>query len=148
MNTDRKTKVIKYLKIMSAYFILYLIHFVIYPNTPLYTNSDNDKFIQGWSLLLFPLFDIFILKSNFGYGCIGIALYDICVFVYSAGGAYDICRLGLFDKGAFSYEALLFHLTALTVLYLVIYLILTIIIFVINWIKNYISSREDKEDKS
>ena len=122
MNTDRKTKVIKYLKIMSVYFILYLIHFVIYPNTPLYTNSDNDKFIQGWSLLLFPLFDIFILKSNFGYGCIGIALYDICVFVYSAGGAYDIGRLGLFDKGEFSYEALLFHLTALTVLYLVIYL--------------------------
>ena len=148
MDKDKKTELIKYLKIMSAYFILYLIHFVIYPNTPLYTNSDNDKFIQGWSLLLFPLFDIFVLKSNFGYGCIGIALYDICVFVYSAGGAYDIGRLGLFDKGAFSYEALLFHLTALTVLYLVIYLILTIIIFVINWIKNYISSREDKEDKS
>ena len=144
MDNDKKTKVVKFLKIIGAYFVLYLIHFVIYPNTPLYTNSDSDKFIQGWSCLLFPFFDIFILKSNFFYGCMGIAIYDICVFIYSAGGAYDIGCLGLFDKGPFSYEALLFHLTALTVLYLVIYLILTIIIFVINWIKNYISSREDK----
>ena len=146
--SNNKSELKNFLKIMTAYFVLYLIHFVIYPNTPLYTNSDNERYIQAWSLFLFPFFDIFILKSNLVYGCIGIALYDICVFVYSAEGAYDIGRLGLFDKGPFAPDALLFDLSFFTIIYLLIYLILTIIMFVINWIKNYISSREDKEDKS
>ena len=148
MDKDKKTKVVKFLKIMTTYFVLYLIHFVIYPNTPFYTNSDNERYIQAWSLFLFPFCDIFILKSNFVYGCIGIALYDCCVFIYSAEGAYYIGRLGLFDKGPFAPDALLFDLSFFTIIYLLIYLTLSIIVFVINWIKNYISSRDDKEDKS
>ena len=137
----------KHLKIMAAYFGLYLIHFVIYPNTHFYTNSDNERYIQAWSLFLFPFFDIFILKSNFFYGCMGIVIYDICVFIYSAGGAYDIGCLGLFDTGPFAYDALLFDLSFFTIVFLLIYLTLTIIIFVIKWIKNYISRREDRKDR-
>lgn len=145
--SDTKSELKKFLKIMTAYFILYLIHFVIYPNTPFYTNSDNEGYIQAWSLFLFPFCDIFILKSNFVYGCIGIALYDCCVFIYSAEGAYDIGCLGLFDTGPFAYDALLFDLSFFTIVFLLIYLILTIIIFVIKWIKNYISRREDRKDR-
>ena len=148
MDNDKKGKVVKFLKIMIAYFVLYLIHFVIYPNTPLYTNSESDKFMWGWSLFLFPFFDIFILESNFAYGCIGIAFYDCCAYIYSAEGAYDIGHSRVFDTGPFSYEALRFDLMLLTIVYLVIYLVLFIIVFVIKWIKNNISSREDKEDKS
>ena len=60
----------------------------------------------------------------------------------------SIGRLGLFDKGPFAPDALLFDLSFFTIIYLLIYLTLSIIVFVIKWIKNYISSREDKEDKS
>jgi len=51
---------------MAAYFGLYFIHFVIIPNTPLYSNSDVNRFIQTVSYLLFPIVDILFLKSNIG----------------------------------------------------------------------------------
>jgi len=61
---NTKTLVIKFLKVMAAYFGLYFIHFVIIPNTPLYSNSDVNRFIQTVSYLLFPIVDILFLKSN------------------------------------------------------------------------------------
>ena len=148
MDNDKKTKVVKFLKIMAAYFVLYLIHFVIYPNTPFYTNSDSDKFMWGWSLFLFPFFDIFILESNFAYGCIGIALYDCCAYIYSAEGAYDIGHSRVFDTGPFSYEALRFDLMLLTIVYLVIYIILFIIVFVVEVTRKHIKNKKDKEEKN
>ena len=144
---NNESELKKFLKIITAYFILYLIHFVIYPNTPFYTNSDTERFIQGWSLLLFPFFDIFILKSNFFYGCIGIAIYDICVFVYSAEGAYDIGRLGLFDKGPFAQDALIFDISFFTIIYLVIHFLLTVIVFVVETIKYNMKSKENKQER-
>ena len=62
--SDNKSELKFFLKIMAAYFGLYLIHFVIYPNTPLYNNSYIERLIWVLSVLLLPFFDIFILKSN------------------------------------------------------------------------------------
>ncbi|EJP24128.1 hypothetical protein HMPREF1142_0342 [Peptostreptococcaceae bacterium AS15] len=97
--------------------------------------------------MLFPFFDIFILKSNFFYGCIGIAIYDICVFVYSAEGAYDIGRLGLFDKGPFAQDALIFDISFFTIIYLVIHFLLTVIVFVVETIKYNMKSKENKQER-
>ena len=145
---NNESELKKFLKIITAYFVLYLIHFVIYPNTPLYTNSQSDKFMWGWSLFLFLFVDIFILKSNFAYGCIGIALYDGCVYIYSAGGAYDIGHSRFFGTGPFSYEALRFDIMLLTIIYLIIYLILFIIVIVVEDIRKKIKNKKDKEEKS
>jgi hypothetical protein len=136
MDNDKKTKVVKFFKIMVAYFGLYLIHFVIIPNTPLYINSHKVKYIQGWTYLLFPIVDILLLNSNIAYGFIGVLFYSFCVYVYSANGAYGFGLSGLFNDGSFDREALLFHLKITIVLYMIFYLIFYIIIRIIRFIKD------------
>ena len=147
MDNDKKTKAIKFLKIMSAYFVLYLIHFVIIPNTPLYINSYKVKYIQGWTYLLFPIVDILLLNSNIAYGFIGVLFYSFCVYVYSANGAYGFGLSGLFNDGSFDREALLFHLKITIVLYMIFYLIFYIIIRIIRFIKDNPKNKENMEDK-
>ena len=64
MDNDKKTKVVKFLKIMTAYFGLYIIHYIIMPYFFKYGVPESASYIKVFMLLLFPLFDILILKSN------------------------------------------------------------------------------------
>lgn len=52
MRKDKKTKLIKFLKVMAVYFGLYFFQFVFYPNTALYKNSDTEQLIY---FFLFPV---------------------------------------------------------------------------------------------
>ena len=145
--SDNKSELKFFLKIMAAYFGLYLIHFVIYPNTPLYNNSYIERLIWVLSVLLLPFFDIFILKSNIFYGSFGIALYDLCVYIYCAEGAYSVGYFGLFGNASFSQEVLLYYIAFWTVYYILVYIAIYIIIFIIEIIKNKIKNNEDKKEK-
>ena len=153
MNTDRKTKVVKFLKIMSAYFGLYAIHYLILPNTPIHGiyeitgYFDISKFMMMISILLFPFFDILFLKSNILFGFLGIVLYSICVYIYDANAVYELGYSGIFYT-SFSREWLVFQLGVLIVFYVIIYTIFLIIINIVSAIRKHIKNKKDKEEKS
>ena len=153
MNTDRKTKVVKFLKIMSAYFGLYAIHYLILPNTPIHGRYeitgyfDISKFMMMISILLFSFFDILFLKSNILFGFLGIVLYSICVYIYDANAVYELGYSGIFYT-SFSREWLVFQLGVLIVFYVIIYTIFLIIINIVSAIRKHIKNKKDKEEKS
>ena len=152
MDNDKKTKVVKFLKIMSAYFGLYAIHYLILPNTPIHGRYgitgyfDISKFMMMISILLFPFFDILFLKSNIFFGFLGIVLYSICVYIYDANAVYELGYSGIFYT-PFSREWLVFQLEVLIVLYVIIYGITLIIISIIRAIRKHIKNKKDKEEK-
>ncbi|SKC57478.1 hypothetical protein SAMN02745115_01571 [[Eubacterium] yurii] len=153
MDNDKKTKVVKFLKIMSAYFGLYAIHYLILPNTPIHGRYgitgcfDISKFMMMISILLFPFFDILFLKSNIFFGFLGIVLYSICVYIYDANAVYELGYSGIFYT-SFSREWLVFQLGVLIVFYVIIYIIFLIIINIIRAIRKHIKNKKDKEEKS
>ena len=153
MDNDKKAKVIKFLKIMAAYFGLYAIHYLILPNTPIHGRYeitgyfDISKFMMMISILLFPFFDILFLKSNIFFGFLGIVLYSICVYIYDANAVYELGYSGIFYT-SFSIEWLVFQLGVLIVFYVIIYIIFLIIINIIRAIKKHIKNKKDKEEKS
>ena len=152
MDNGKKTKVVKFLKIMSAYFGLYAIHYLILPNTPIHGRYgitgyfDVSKFIMIISILLFPVFDILYLKSNLFFGFLGIVLYSICVYIYDANAVYELGYSGIFYT-SFSREWLVFQLGVLIVFYVIIYIIFLIIINTIRAIRKHIKNKKDKEEK-
>ena len=153
MDNDKKIKVVKFLKIMIAYFGLYAIHYLILPNTPIHGRYgitgyfDISKFMMMISILLFPFFDILFLKSNIFFGFLGIVLYSICVYIYDANAVYELGYSGIFYT-SFSREWLVFQLGVLIVFYVIIYIIFLIIINIIRAIKKHIKNKKDKEEKS
>ena len=144
MDKDKKTRVVKFLKIMTAYFGLYIIHYIIMPNSFIYRHSEKAGFIMAWMLLLFPLVDILLLKSNILYGTIGIVFYSLCIYLYSANGAYKMGRGGLFDTGAFNKEYLLSDLKIVVFVYTIVYFIIYIIVFIIREIREYLKKKEEE----
>ena len=147
MDNDKKTKVVKFLKIMTSYFGLYFIHFVIIPNTPLYSNSDVNRFIQTVSYLLFPIVDILFLKSNIAYAFIGVIFYNTCVYIYNANGAYNMGISEFFGGSSYDKKFLLFQIKFFIVGYIISYLIFYIIITIIRAIRKHIKNKKDKEEK-
>ena len=172
MNTDRKTKVVKFLKIMVAYFGLYAIHYLILPNTPIHGRYgitgyfDISKFIMIISILLFPVFDILYLKSNlerlgigklYGkqvfdilylksnifFGFLGIVLYSICVYIYDANAAYELGYSGFFSS-SYNKEWLVFILKVIVGVYVFIYIIVSFIINAIIDIREYKKNKKEK----
>jgi hypothetical protein len=147
-----KPSVIKFLKIMSAYFGLYAIHYLILPNTPIHGRYeitgyfDISKFMMMISILLFPFFDILFLKSNILFGFLGIVLYSICVYIYDANAVYELGYSGIFYT-SFSREWLVFQLGVLIVFYVIIYTIFLIIINIVSAIRKHIKNKKDKEEK-
>ena len=144
---NTKTLVIKFLKVMAAYFGLYFIHFVIIPNTPLYSNSDVNRFIQTVSYLLFPIVDILFLKSNIAYAFIGVIFYNTCVYIYNANGAYNMGISEFFGGSSYDKKFLLFQIKFFIVGYIISYLIFYIIIRIIRFIKDNPKNKENMEDK-
>ncbi|EJP19526.1 hypothetical protein HMPREF1142_2336 [Peptostreptococcaceae bacterium AS15] len=147
MSKDKKTKLVKFLKVMAVYFGLYFFQFVFYPNTPLYNNSDTEQLIYFLSFLLFPLFDILVLESNFLYACAGILLYDVCLIIYNANGAYDIGCFGFFYTPSFSMEWLIIELKVMTVVYIVIYIIILGVMYLVKKIKKYLANDKKSKDE-
>ncbi|EJP18524.1 hypothetical protein HMPREF1142_0658 [Peptostreptococcaceae bacterium AS15] len=153
MDNGKKTKVVKFLKIMVAYFGLYAIHYLILPNTPIHGRYeitgyfDISKFMMMISILLFPFFDILFLKSNILFGFLGIVLYSICVYIYDANAVYELGYSGIFYT-SFSREWLVFQLGVLIVFYVIIYTIFLIIINIVSAIRKHIKNKKDKEEKS
>ena len=152
MDNDRKTKLIKFLKIMVAYFGLYAIHYLILPNTPIHGRYeitgyfDISKFMMMISILLFPFFDILFLKSNILFGFLGIVLYSICVYIYDANAVYELGYSGIFEQ-SYSKEWLIVELYFLVAAYIIIYIVTWIIIYIIKSIKKHIKNKKDKEEK-
>ena len=144
MDNEIKTKLIKFLKIMSAYFGLYFVHYIIMPNSFIYRDSEKAGFIMAWMLLLFPLVDILVLKSNILYGTIGIVFYSLCIYIYRANYAYNIGYSGFLGRGPFREETLLFHIKWIIIIYSIIYFIIYIIVFIIREIREYLKKKEDE----
>ena len=153
MNTDRKTKVIKFLKVMAAYFVLYAIHYLIIPNSCIHGRYeitgyiDFSIYIMIISFILFPVFDILFLKSNIFFGFLGIVLYSICVYIYDANAVYELGYSGIFEQ-SYSKEWLLVELYFWVAAYTIIYIVTLIIIYIIKSIKRHIKNKKDKEEKS
>ena len=152
MDNDKKTKVVKFLKIMVAYFGLYAIHYLILPNTPIHGRDgitgyfDISKFMMMISILLFPVFDILYLKSNILFGFLGIVLYSICVYIYDANAVYELGYSGIFEP-SYSKGWLLVELYCWVAVYIISYIVTLIIIYIINSIKKHIKNKKDKEEK-
>ena len=149
--SDNKSILIKFLKVMAAYFGLYVIHYLILPNTPIHgrygiTGLDFSKFIMFISLLLFPVIDIIYLKSNIFFVFLGIVLYSICVYIYDANAVYELGYSGFFSS-SYSREWLAFQLIVLIVFYVIIYGITFIVIIIIRAIKKHIKNKKDREGK-
>ena len=149
MDNDKKTRVVKFLKIMVAYFGLYAIHYLILPNTPVHGRYgitgyfDISKFIMIISILLFPVFDILYLKSNIFFGFLGIVLYSICVYIYDANAVYELGYSGIFYT-SFSIEWLVFILKVIVGVYVFIYIIFSFIINTIIDIREYKKNKKEK----
>ncbi|SKC57533.1 hypothetical protein SAMN02745115_01575 [[Eubacterium] yurii] len=147
-----KPLVIKFLKIMSAYFGLYAIHYLILPNTPIHGRYgitgyfDISKGIMIISFILFPVFDILFLKSNIFFGFLGIVLYSICVYIYDANAVYELGYSGIFEP-SYSKKWLLVELYCWAAVYIIIYIVTLIIIYIIKSIKKHIKNKKDKEEK-
>ena len=152
MNKNIKIIVIKFLKVMAAYFGLYAIHYLILPNTPIHGRYeitgyiDISKFMMMISILLFPFFDILFLKSNILFGFLGIVLYSICVYIYDANAVYELGYSGIFEQ-SYSKEWLLVELYFWVAAYTIIYIVTLIIIYIIKSIKRHIKNKKDKEEK-
>ena len=149
--SDNKSILIKFLKVMAAYFGLYAIHYLILPNTPIHgrygiTGLDFSKFIMFISLLLFPVIDIIYLKSNIFFGFLGIVLYSICVYIYDDNAVYELGYSGFFSS-SYSREWLAFQLIVLIVFYVIIYGTTFIVIIIIRAIKKHIKNKKDREGK-
>ena len=149
MDNDKKTRVVKFLKIMVAYFGLYAIHYLILPNTPVHGRYgitgyfDISKFIMIISILLFPVFDILYLKSNIFFGFLGIVLYSICVYIYDANAVYELGYSGFFSS-SYSKEWLVFILKVIVGVYVFIYIIFSFIINTIIDIREYKKNKKEK----
>ena len=149
--SDNKSILIKFLKVMAAYFGLYVIHYLILPNTPIHgrygiTGLDFSKFIMFISLLLFPVIDIIYLKSNIFFGFLGIVLYSICVYIYDANAVYELGYSGFFSS-SYSKEGLVFILKVIVGVYVFIYIIFSFIINTIIDIREYKKNKKDEEKK-
>ena len=140
--SDNKSILIRFLKIMAAYFGLYAIHYLILPNTPIHGRYgitgyfDISHYIMSISILLFPVFDIIYLKSNIFFGFLGIVLYSTCVYIYDANAVYELGYSGIFEQ-SYSKEWLAFELIVCIVVYVIIYIITFIIISIIRAIKKH-----------
>ena len=140
--SDNKSILIRFLKIMAAYFGLYAIHYLILPNTPIHGRYgitgyfDISQYIMSISILLFPVFDIIYLKSNIFFGFLGIVLYSTCVYIYDANAVYELGYSGIFEQ-SYSKEWLAFELIVCIVVYVIIYIITFIIISIIRAIKKH-----------
>ena len=152
MDNDKKTKVVKFLKIMVAYFGLYAIHYLILPNTPIHGRYeitgyfDISEGIMIISFILFPVFDILFLKSNILFGFLGIVLYSICVYIYDANAVYELGYSGIFEP-SYSKGWFLVELYCWVAVYIIIYIVTLIIIYIIKSIKKHIKNKKDKEEK-
>ena len=144
MNKNIKIIVIKFLKIMSAYFGLYITHYIIMPYFFKYGVPESASYIKVFMLLLFPLFDILILKSNILYGSIGICLYSFCVYIYNAKNAYDFSLGGFIGLGVYKEPYVLSDIEESIYVYIVYYFIIYIIVFIIRKIREYIRKREEE----
>ena len=146
---DKKTKLIKFLKIMSAYFGLYAIHYLIIPNSCIHGRYeitgyiDFSIYIMIISFILFPVFDILYLKSNIFFGFLGIVLYSICVYIYDANAAYELGYSGFFSS-SYSKEWLVFILKVIVGVYVFIYIIFSFIINTIIDIREYKKNKKEK----
>ena len=142
--SDNKSILIKFLKVMAAYFGLYVVHYIIVPNS--YILPGSIKIYIFISLLLFPVIDIIYLKSNIFFGFLGIVLYSICVYIYDANAVYELGYRGIFEQ-SYSKEWLAFELIVWIVVYVIIYIITFIIISIIRAIKKHIKNKKDREGK-
>ena len=148
--SDNKSILIRFLKIMAAYFGLYAIHYLILPNTVIHGRYgitgyfDISQYIMLISLLLFPVFDIIYLKSDIFFGFLGIVLYSTCVYIYDANAVYELGYSGIFEQ-SYSKEWLAFELIVWIVVYVIIYSITLIIISIIRAIKKHIKNKKDRE---
>ena len=146
--SDNKSILIKLLKVMAAYFGLYVVHYIIAPNSFLYILPGSTNVFMYITFFLFPIFDILYLKSNIIMGFVGIYFYSFCVYIYDADAAY-----GLGDFMGYSKDMLLFHLEVMFGMYLISYILIFTIIYMIKKIINYHENRENamkkevKEDK-
>ena len=149
MNNNFKFILKKLLKILVAYFGLYVVHYLILPNTPIHGRYgitgyfDISKFIMIISILLFPVFDILYLKSNIFFGFLGIVLYSICVYIYDANAAYELGYSGFFSS-SYSKEWLVFILKVIVGVYVFIYIIFSFIINTIIDIREYKKNKKEK----
>ena len=150
--SDNKSILIKFLKVMAAYFGLYAIHYLILPNTPIHGRYgitgyfDISQYIMSISILLFPIFHILYLKSNIFFVFLGIALYSICVYIYDANAVYELGYSGIFEQ-SYSKEWLIVELYFLVAAYIIIYIVTWIIIYIIKSIKKHIKNKKDREGK-
>ena len=153
MNMDKKSKIIKFLKIMAAYFGLYIFHYIILPSRIIYEVylllnliglEINITVIALISLLLFPIVDRLFLKSNAIFAFLGMVLYSLCVCIYDSRARYNLGVRG-FLITSFSRETLWQHLIILTIFYMIWYMIIVIIIHIIKGIIDYIKNKKDKE---
>ena len=150
--SDNKSILIKFLKVMAAYFGLYAIHYLILPNTPIHGRYgitgyfDISLYIMLISILLFPVFDIIYLKSNIFFGFLGIVLYSICVYIYDANAVYELGYSGFFSS-SYSKEGLVFILKVIVGVYVFIYIIFSFIINTIIDIREYKKNKKDEEKK-
>ena len=150
--SDNKSILIKFLKVMAAYFGLYAIHYLILPNTPIHGRYgitgyfDISQYIMSISILLFPVFDIIYLKSNIFFGFLGIVLYSICVYIYDANAVYELGYSGFFSS-SYSKEGLVFILKVIVGVYVFIYIIFSFIINTIIDIREYKKNKKDEEKK-
>ena len=144
MDNDKKGKVVKYLKIMTAYFGLYIIHYIILPYFFKYGVPESASYIKVFMLLLFPLFDILILKSNILYGSVGICLYSFCVYIYNAKNAYDFSLGGFIGLGVYKEPYVLSDIEESIYVYIVYYFIIYIIVFIIRKIREYLRKKEEE----
>ena len=134
--SDNKSILIKFLKVMAAYFGLYVVHYIIVPNSFIYILPGSTDVYIYTSLLLFPILDILYLKSNIFFGFLGIVLYSICVYIYDANAVYGLGYRGIFEQ-SYSKEWLAFELIVWIVAYVIIYGITFIIISIIRAIKKH-----------
>ena len=150
--SDNKSILIKFLKVMAAYFGLYAIHYLILPNTPIHGRYgitgyfDISQYIMSISILLFPVFDIIYLKSNIFFGFLGIVLYSICVYIYDANAVYEL-GYSVFFSSSYSKEGLVFILKVIVGVYVFIYIIFSFIINTIIDIREYKKNKKDEEKK-
>ena len=144
MNKNIKIIVIKFLKIMAVYFGLYIIHYIIMPYFFKYGVPESASYIKVFMLLLFPLFDILILKSNILYGSIGICLYSFCVYIYNAKNAYDFSLGGFIGLGVYKESYVLSDIEESVYVYIVYYSIIYIIVFILRKIREYLKKKEEE----
>ena len=109
-----------------------------------YGVPESASYIKVFMLLLFPLFDILILKSNILYGSIGICLYSFCVYIYNAKNAYDFSLGGFIGLGVYKEPYVLSDIEESIYVYIVYYFIIYIIVFILRKIREYLRKKEEE----